>query len=317
VALLAGACGTSPSAAGSPAAGAPAASSVATAGSPACSATTTTAAASPAAASGERTFQHDGETRSYLLAVPPDDDGVTPRPVIVDFHGFKASKELEETRTRLGARAPARGFVVVTPDALGEPSRWNTFADPAKADDLGFVDALLTDLGTRLCLDTGRFYAAGHSNGAEFASSLACRTADQFAALALVSSTTNGGCSATVAPAVVAVHGTNDIAVPYAGGIVSGSTTQVPAALDVVRQWAATYDCDPTPVEDSPIAGLDVERTIYTGCVGTADVALYTVVGGTHPWPTSPDALQDVRNSVAGRTFDATDVILDFFEFHQ
>jgi polyhydroxybutyrate depolymerase len=259
-------------------------------------------------------FRHDGEERSYLLALPTGYDGRSPHPLVFNFHGFKATKELQETRTSMAAKGAARGYVVVTPDALGAPPRWNTPGVSGKADDFGFVRALAADLRRRLCIDPGRVYATGHSNGAEFAGALACRFPEVVAAVGMVSSTYPAQCPEGAAPAVIAIHGTADAAVPYRGGTVGGAT-RVPAAREVIDDYAGRYGCDPAPKLDRVTAGVD--RVRRTGCEDGAEVVLMTVAGGTHPWPSSPDARKDRANSATGRTFDATGAVLDFFDAHR
>ncbi len=311
------ACGTGGGEPAAPAgAGAAAAAAAAGPAGTAAPATTAGCGAAPAAApvAGPRVLRHDGAERTYLLALPTGYDGRTPAPVVLDFHGFKADKETQEGRSAMGRLGADRGFVVVTPDALGEPRRWNTPGAPEAADDFGFVAALLDDLGAQLCLDPGRVYAAGHSNGAEFAAALVCRQAPRFAGVAMVSSTSLATCPPGTAPATMAVHGTADPSVPYAGGVISGSTTRVPPATRVIDEYARRYACAPAVLRT--VAGMGVERSRRTGCAGGAEVVLDTVVGGTHAWPSSPDALADRADSPAGRTYQATLAILDFFAGH-
>ncbi|MCK9895598.1 PHB depolymerase family esterase [Frankia sp. AgB32] len=267
----------------------------------------------PALSSGLLSYRYGETTRTYRLFVPARDDGRHALPVVFDFHGFKADGALEEQRSRMGVLGVARGFVVVTPDALGTPRRWNTPADPGKADDVGFVTALLGELASRYCLDAGRVYATGHSNGAEFAAALVCRS-PLFAAVAMVSSTSDARCPAGRAPATMAVHGTADPSVPYNGGQVVGATVSVPAASAVIQDYAARYGCASAPVRYEPTPGVTAAR--YTGCAQGGDVLLDTVIGGTHLWPASPEARADPHTSTAGRTFDATGAILDFLAEH-
>jgi polyhydroxybutyrate depolymerase len=265
-------------------------------------------------AGGAHSLLHGGTRRDYRLFVPAHYDGRHAHPVVFDFHGFKADGGLEEQRSRMGAVGAGRGFVVVTPDALGTPRRWNTPGDSSRADDVGFVTALLSDLAGRFCLDARRVYATGHSNGAEFAAALVCRSG-RFAAVAMVSSTFDARCPTGRIPATMAVHGTADPAVPYGGGRVVGATRPVPAAPAVMRGYAGRYGCDPFPVPSRPAPGVVALR--YTGCAQGSEVLLDTVIGGTHFWPASPEARADPHTSPAGRTFDATGAILDFLTAHR
>jgi polyhydroxybutyrate depolymerase len=263
--------------------------------------------ASPTAAA--RTFSFRSTTRAYLLALPAGYDGVTRYPLIVDFAGFKASKELQETNTSMGVKGSARGFIVATPDALGNPQRWNTPGAAEKADDFGFVHALVADLSGRLCVDSRRVYAAGHSNGSQFAARLVCQAPYVFSAVALVSGTTPSECPAGIVPSILSIHGTADAAVPYRGGVVAGNP--FPVVPDVITSDAGRYRCSPAPVNDSPATGVD--RLRYTGCTQGSEIVFDTVVGGTHPWPAGPVAVADPSDSLAGKIFSATDAILDFF----
>ena len=52
------------------------------------------------------------------------------------------------------------------------------------ADDVGFVDTMMADLGARLPIDRHRIYASGFSNGADFTARLAVERSDRLAAAA-------------------------------------------------------------------------------------------------------------------------------------
>ena len=53
---------------------------------------------------------------------------------------------------------------------------------PWPADDVGFVDSIMRDLGARLPIDRERVYASGFSNGAGFAARLAVERSEVLAA---------------------------------------------------------------------------------------------------------------------------------------
>jgi polyhydroxybutyrate depolymerase len=257
-----------------------------------------------------QTFPFGGEQRTYLLHVPATYDGRTPAPLVFDFHGFASNGPAEETNTALGLKGAARGYVVVTPTS--DPPEWNAFGAADRADDFGFVRALLSDLQTRLCIDTSRVYAAGHSNGSAFVGFLACKPPLLFAAIAMVSATIPSLCPDDTGPSVLVMAGTADPQVPYSGGTVGGSTIQIPAVVDTMRGYADHYRCDPQPSQDAPADG--VQRTRFQRCVHGVDVVLDTIVGGTHYWPGGPSARNDPSDSQAGHDFDATSAILDFFD---
>jgi polyhydroxybutyrate depolymerase len=58
-----------------------------------------------------------------------------------------------------------------------------------------------------------------------------------------------------------------------------------------------------------------VESLNHPGC-SNADAVLLTVIGGAHPWPGGTVAKKRDGNSRAGRTFPATEAVLDFFDNH-
>lgn len=248
------------------------------------------------------------------MAVPDGYDGRTAFPLVFNFAGFAGTKESHEAFTEMAGKGSARGFVVVTPDALGNPREWNMFGLANRPDDFAFVHALVADVVHRLCIDPDRIFASGHSNGSAFAAFLVCREPYVFAAVAMVSATTPAGCPADVAPAVLAIAGTADISVPYAGGIVLGSTIPIPAARATISAYAKKYRCTGSPRETRPSAGVTEIR--YSGCAHGSEVTLDTVAGGTHTWPGGPAAAADASDSAAGKSFAATDRVLDFFARH-
>jgi polyhydroxybutyrate depolymerase len=280
--------------------------------------TTTTVAAActpsrPAPPAGAHTFAFNGASRSYLLAIPPDYDGRAAYPLVFVFHGFASNGPASDENTSMGAKGAARGYVVVTPTS--DPPEWTLFTDPTRVDDYAYVLALAADVQTQLCIDPARVFAAGHSNGSAFAGFLVCKPPYVFAAVAMVSATVPSTCPDGIAPSALAIAGTADPQVPYAGGTVGGSTIGIPAATDTVAAYVTHYHCAPDAVKDAPLAG--VERARYSGCVAGADVVLDTIVSGTHPWPGSLAAIADPSDSDAGHRFDATSEILDFFDHHR
>lgn len=267
------------------------------------------------------TFSFDGEERSYELALPDDYDGTAAQPLIFNFHGNGGSAAQHGARTQMASRGTDRGYVVVTPDALSEPQEWNMFGLADKADDFGFVDALVADLDERLCIDPDRLYAAGHSNGSAFTGFLQCKEPYRFAAVAMVAAFIPSTCDLGVAtPSVLAIHGTADPGVPYDGGPVTGGPVQIPGVLETLAGYVEQYECDLTATEDEP--ATDVERQVYGGCLQDSEVALITIVDGVHDWPGSvedgadPEDTEAADTDGAGQNFSATDAILDFFDTH-
>jgi polyhydroxybutyrate depolymerase len=217
----------------------------------------------------------------------------------VNLHGHGGSAGEHDANTAMGSRGPARGFVVATPEALGEPRRWNFDRRPTGTDDYRFIEELVDVLVDRACVDPERVFVAGSSNGAAFAGFLACTPPFRFAAVAMVIATVPSTCPPEVTPSVLTIRGTADTTVPYGN------------AVGFVRSHAAHHRCPDPPLEDEPRPG--VRRMRFAGCAGGAEVVLLTVVGGAHAWPGGARAV--ARQGPAAETaLSATDEALDLFE---
>ncbi len=257
------------------------------------------------------TFESAGRPRTYRLAVPNDYDPDTPVPLVFNFHGLGSNAIEQSVYTGLPKAGRDGGILVVTPDAIGGVWQFASAGDPAAAVDVAYVDALLTDLKGRYCVDTARVYAAGMSLGALMSASVACALPGTFGAVGLVAlQILPTGCEPLP---VVVFHGTDDDVVPYqeGGEIRAGQFTgaKVKGTLNYLEEWAALDGCDLEPRIDQ--VGQDVEHRVYPGCDTGTEVELYTVVGGGHTWPGS-----DIEIGPTTDTVDATTLILDFFAEH-
>jgi len=211
----------------------------------------------------------DGQPREYLLDAPETLQPRAPVPLLFDFHGFghSAAGVWKVSRFRdLAADAP---FLTVYPDGLpvellGRTDRgWQMFSVDGNRD-LAFVRRLLDELERTYCVDRGRIFATGFSNGAFFTELLACTMADRFAAIAPVS---GGRVPVACAPPrpvpVLLHHGRNDPLIPVA---------QARLARDA---WARMNGCQDR-------AGDACEH--YRACRDDAAVE-YCEDDGAHHWP--------------------------------
>ena len=253
----------------------------------------------------------DGAVRRYWIAVPETYDGTTAMPLALSLHGWGGSGAEHEANTAFAARGVERDVVVVTPDATGAPAEWNMFDDPERTPDFDHIGRLVDTLVDTYCLDEHRVFAAGHSNGAAFTGFLACREPYRFAAVAMVAATIPSTCPEGRTPSVLAISGDADPQVPYAGGSVGGGPTQIPGAVETMAGYLERYGCRGDVAVSEPVPGVRSERS--SDCTSGAVVGFDTVVGGTHPWPGGPGAAADPTNSQAGRDYDATGAILEFF----
>lgn len=246
-----------------------------------------------------QTRRVDGEDRSYLLAVPGGAPPVGGFALVVSLHGHGSSGVEHEANTGLAAEGRARGYVVATPDGLGDPARWNFDRRPDGPDDYAFVAGLIDELARTGCVDPARVFLAGSSNGAAFAGFLACTGGVDVAAVAMVIATVPPTCPPDRRPSVLTIRGTADATVAYAG------------SEDMVAEWADHDGCTPAPHTDEPSPGIT--RTSYTDCPDGLRAQHVAIAGGIHTWPGTPTAGKPA-NSRASATYPATGTVLAFLD---
>jgi polyhydroxybutyrate depolymerase len=233
-----------------------------------------------------------------------------------------------------------RGYIVVTPQGAalevpdGAPAAartagfeglafWNFFgSDPGQVtvngatipladlgtDDVAFIDTLLDTVSDEYCVDAGRVYSTGMSNGAGMSTTLGCELGDRFAAIAPVAGVNlSGACPSDDPVSVLAVHGDADPIAGYTGGSLMGFDLGNPSVPNRMAAWAALDGCDARPAVDESTPGLAVTR--WSGCEDGTAVELWTLAGWGHEWP---------RAAVPAEpgVIDATEVVLDFFDAH-
>ena len=270
-----------------------------------------------------RTLTLAGRERSYIVHIPSTYDPAQPMPVVLVFHGGGGNAENARMMTGFDAIADAEGFIVVYPNGTGRRRdrllTWNGgrccgYALEQNVDDVGFVRALLADLGTVANVDARRIYATGMSNGAIMSYRLACELADVVAAIGPVAATQNLDACTPARPApVLHVHGDADNHAPYAGGVGAESLVGIPfeSVETTIEFWVRHNGCTSTP---QVTQNGSIRHTVYSGCQQNAAVELYTVVGGGHAWPGGQPGWKG--GDVPTTELDASQVIWDFFTAH-
>lgn len=260
-----------------------------------------------------------GSPRSYLLEVPPGYDGETPVPLIVNLHGSGSTAEQQVLYSDLAAVAAEEGAVVATPDGQGERQQFSLQPDGV---DVALVEALLDELGARLCVDEDRLAAVGISNGAALSAVSGCALGDRLASIGLVAATVGPlDCAPEVRVSVIAFHGTDDQVVPYGGGQIDSSGGQndgidVLPAEDGIAAWARQDGCDPGPASQE--VAPDVELLAFEDCPDGLAVQLYRVEGAGHVWPGSAIDVGAIQERLGPNTdsIDASALIVDFVVEH-
>jgi polyhydroxybutyrate depolymerase len=250
-----------------------------------------------------------GYDRWFTVHLPPGYDPAVAVPLVINLHAYTANMFQQEELSQMNAKADEEGFIVVNPQAIGEPpSWWGPLPGISGQADRDFFVELLAYLQREINIDPARIFATGMSNGATMTNALGCVMSETFAAIAPVS----GGqvdinnCVATRPVSVMAIHGTIDHVIPY-----YGREDEVPPVHLWVEAWAKRNHCDLTPQINQENNAVPIET--WGNCDEEVVVTLYSLVDGGHTWPGAP------LSATAGSSFpflNATDVIWDFFETH-
>lgn len=234
----------------------------------------------------KQTVQVGSSSRSFVLHVPSSFDGTKPVPLIVDLHGLGSSGMNELQSSPYPAVTDPEGVVIAFPDGLKGPlgSAWNVGpCCVADVDDVGFIRALIAQVESSICIDARRVYAVGVLTGGGMVYTLACRSADLFAAVApaafdLLQETVDD-CVPSRPITEISFRGTDDARVPYAGGassLVPGMPITFLGAQATFQQWGSLDHCTGTP---SPADGNGCSS--YSGCDAGVEVTLCTKQGGS------------------------------------
>jgi polyhydroxybutyrate depolymerase len=290
-----------------------------------CGSTTTYAAGANA-----DTLEHDGLTRSFGVYLPPTYDvaGTTPTPIVIVLHGGFGWGEQVFTNSRMQELADEAGVIVAYPDGVAGPfgvRTWNAgrccgYAVTTAADDVGFIAALLDRFDTKLCVDDRRVYATGMSNGAMLNYRLGCELSQRIAAIGPVAgSDVTQGCAPTRPVAVMEVHGTADMNVPWEGGLGCGpSGVAYLSVADSIGGWVTRDACSGPDV--TYLDAGDGHCTRHGTCPSGDEVVLCAIDGGGHTWPgglpLSSPGFPGCPFGAQSTTFDATRKLFDFFVAH-
>jgi polyhydroxybutyrate depolymerase len=268
----------------------------------------------------EHRVEVDGLTRSFLLHVPRSYTGETAVPLVFDLQASGISPAVELQVTGMDRAAEEAGFVVVLPQAAmpfaGGGATWNIPFRDGEVDDVDFVEQILETIGARLCIDSTRVYAAGFSGGARFASELACKLPNKFAAIGAVAGLRHphgheGACraGAPVVP-IIAFHSTDDPVNPFVHEPGRTPPYWTYGVEEAVSRWSGLMKCK-KPAEEQ--LSETVRRLSHRECRDGARIEFYRLSDSGHTWPGSSFAFPDGLGTT-DRTLDATSLIVQFFE---
>jgi Poly(3-hydroxybutyrate) depolymerase len=278
------------------------------------------------------TTVHDlsaGDERSFLIHVP----ALRPRtkllrangfPLVIVLHGSGADGGTIRYQTNFDSLSEIYHVAVAYPDGstgiFGIGSDWNAgeccgAAARQDVDDVGFIRGVIAEAKRHLPIDPHRVYVAGFSDGGRMAYHFACAAAPEVAAIGVVSGSLVDSHCKPVRPVPAAIiHGTGDNDVPYTEAALTAPPYRVPSELVALppsaQFWAVANGCSGA---SSAVIAPTVTRTTFRKCTG-ADVAFYTIEGGTHSWPGGKKDGSD--GQMPNQNLDASGTLMRFFLAH-
>jgi polyhydroxybutyrate depolymerase len=258
------------------------------------------------------TMEVAGVKRSYRTYVPKGlPQGA---PLVLVMHGSGEGPQAIRVGTGYGFErlADQHGFAVVYPKSFGFDwndcsSIGNTAVDGVRADDAGFLAALVDKLVGEIGVDPNRVFAAGVSNGGSMALRLALEHPKRYravaAALANVPAPQNFQCQPVgQTPSAMILNGTEDPLVPYAGGEINLLGLFYKGGQVISSIASAQYLADRNAIAGKPqvsltptTQGAGVEHTRWQAADGRTEVELVTLHGAGHglpqPWARRPRLL--------------------------
>ena len=238
-----------------------------------------------------RTMVHDGINREYVLYIPSSYNGTSAVPLMLVFHGFggTASEFMNgsmDGNSDMRPLAESDTFILVYPQGSCSDgsSHWNpcpTGGDnKSTADDVGFVESMISEISSEYNVNMERIYAAGYSNGGMMAYGLANYKSDLIAAVASVSGSMLDCPGPTSHPMpIVHLHGTSDDVIPYNG---SSDWSSAESTLDYWINFNNTTT-NPTVSTDNS-GGMTIEHYEYSQGDSSVSVEHYKYIGGEHVW---------------------------------
>ena len=210
--------------------------------------------------------------RTYRVHVPAGYRPDRPVPAVLLLHGNGGSAADLDDVSGLSELADRRGFLAVYPQGLSVGAGRPFWAAAGRVeigvDDLRFTADLLDDLQDRLCVDPARVASVAVVAGALY--------------------TEPGECRPSRPLAVLAIHGTNDVVVPYGG---RPATVEWPLPMapmpEWLGEWAMRDGCPGDPavfLDTPPVTGVG-----WRGCRDGAEVVHYRINGGGHEAPRAID----------------------------
>ncbi|GAM85474.1 hypothetical protein ANO11243_034810 [Dothideomycetidae sp. 11243] len=271
-----------------------------------------------------RTLVSDGVPRSYLVFIPPTYEVGRPMPLILSYHGGLKTAEDQLELDLFTSPYFNNDSMVVYPQGID--NTWQGVPG-VTTDDILFTNQILDEVESLYCIDEIRIAASGKSDGGGFVGNqAACDPvlSQRLAAVAPVSGAFYVDTSVCQPDTVVIpcrnrrhvpvfdFHGGEDPVINYNGGARKGEC--LPTIPHWITAWAIRDGLDPSN-DSQPLAA---DTTIYSWGRGSQKgfVKQVTDLVIGHTWPSTQPNADNTRPGQQVASFNATPLILDFFQTH-
>ena len=226
------------------------------------------------------------------------DCATTPAPLVILLHDYASSGTLAEGYFNFDAQADTLGFLYVHPDGTKDSAGnefWNATdaccnVNGSTVDDSTYLLDLISQIRDQFNVDKTRIYVVGYGNGGFMAYRMACDHGLQITAIADLGGAMWANlwkCDLKAPVGAVEIHGTDDTTFDYDGGTNLGAT--YPSAPTTATDWVTEDHCTNAPSDagvnldlDTSIPGAETTVTNWGLCPGATNIALWSIVGGSH-----------------------------------
>ena len=248
----------------------------------------------PTLASGTRTIQSGGQSRTYILDIPTNYDRNRPYRLIFGLHWLNGTASNVATGGSDGAvwafygqkQLSNNSTIFVAPQGIN-----NGWAN-TNGQDITLIDNLLNLVQADLCIETTQVYAMGWSYGGAMSYALACARPAVFRAVVVYSGAQLSGCNGGTQPvAYFGIHGTHDSVLNITNGRSLRDT--------FVRNNGCTSQTPREPTQNS----LTHITTTYSGCRAGYPVQ-WAAFDGDH----TPSPVDGSTTTSGARTWTSAEV---------
>ncbi|GIJ27207.1 hypothetical protein Vqi01_23690 [Micromonospora qiuiae] len=231
----------------------------------------------PGLNSGTHTIQSGGKSRSFILRLPANYNQNNPYRLVFGFHwlgGTAVDVDTGQTVQRdvwsyYGLRQLANNTTIfVAPQGLN-----NGWANSG-GEDVTFVDDMLRQIESNLCVETTLRFALGFSYGGGMSFALACARPNVFRAVAVYAGGQISGCSGgTGRIAYLGAHGLSDNVLSISGG------------RTLRDRFVTNNGCTRQNPPEPAVNSRTHITTDYSGCAAGYPVRWIAFDGGHTPSP--------------------------------